>query len=121
MDKKTLSKNKKLKNVVVEPVEIHNVEPDVVHEIKPVNKIKKVVKKNIDNDKIHDVETDVEHIIKPVLEQSDVEHIVKPVLEQSDVEPVEIQAFEKKSSLYSKILLQKGKGCLPRRFFSFES
>ena len=108
MDKKTLSKNKKLKNVVVEPVEIHNVEPDVVHEIKPVNKIKKVVKKNIDNDKIHDVETDVEHIIKPVLEQS-------------DVEPVEIQAFEKKSSLYSKILLQKGKGCLPRRFFSFES
>ena len=36
MDKKTLSKNKKLKNVVVEPVEIHNVEPDVVHEIKPV-------------------------------------------------------------------------------------
>ena len=43
MDKKTLSK--KLKNVVVEPVEIHNVEPDVVHDIKPANKIKKVVKR----------------------------------------------------------------------------
>ena len=106
MDEKTLSK--KLKNIVVEPVERHNVEPDVVHDIKPANKIKKVVKKNIDNDKIYDVEPDVEHI-------------VKPVLEQSDVEPVEIQAFEKKSSLYSKILLQKGKG-LPSVFFiSFES